>query len=642
MNTRIALPLWVASLVWTIALVPVADAQVGPEAWFFEIDADYGDWLQDLWLDSDPLYLPALDVNLDDADITHSWGRRQSPCDNWAHITESPYMGSQSYRAHCEGTGDQRRTEQMILAGWVPDAGDDQRFFSLAFRLKDLPEFVTGGFLGQLHQGGSGRPPFRFRWDYLCPPDSSECGYYIGMGVYHGHQPDEHFVPMGAPLGGGYHGFEVSPDVWYRMVFRISILPDPIYDPCPGTGEVQAWLMDNATGEWIEVGYYAGPLGYNEGSACTFQWKVGIYGNNADTMTQDYDNVAYGKRWYRITKNYLVGYQKTVLDFWFDEGSGNFVRDRSYWWNGGQPGDPYTDYDNDGVIQGAPLWNTSGVAHGGSLRFDGSNYVAVPMDITDFDFGNYLTAGCWFRTTSRPVDNKGLLFIDEFSSTWKVKLYMSDANLSFGVRHTDGSHETINLAFPAGTYADGKWHHALGTFNRFSPDHQRLKLYIDGALVDQIEGADMPVLRGDDRLVVGKYSVDGYFVGDIDEVLVRNYAMTETEVADLYHFYYPAAGVEEESTGDDGFALIGNQPNPVSSTTAIRFAVPTRSRTTVAIFDSSGRLVARPFDSVAEPGEHQVMWDGRGEDGAALVSGVYFVRVESGGSSRAGQVVLMK
>ena len=38
---------------------PAAFAQVTPDAWFFEIDADYGDWLENLWPDSDPLYWQA-------------------------------------------------------------------------------------------------------------------------------------------------------------------------------------------------------------------------------------------------------------------------------------------------------------------------------------------------------------------------------------------------------------------------------------------------------------------------------------------------------------------------------------------------------------------------------------------------------
>jgi hypothetical protein len=127
-----------------------------------------------------------------------------------------------------------------------------------------------------------------------------------------------------------------------------------------------------------------------------------------------------------------------------------------------------------------------------------------------------------------------LLLIDEYSDQWKVLLYASDSNLSFGVRHPDYTYSKVNYGFPAGTYADGQWHHVVGTFNRFTTDNRRIKLYVDGERVLQQAGSDLPILRGDNRLVIGKFSVSGFFEGDINEVLVRNYAMTDAEVAELY------------------------------------------------------------------------------------------------------------
>jgi hypothetical protein len=64
-------------------------------------------------------------------------------------------------------------------------------------------------------------------------------------------------------------------------------------------------------------------------------------------------------------------------------------------------------------------------------------------------------------------------------------------------------------------------------------DHRRVKLYIDGARVQQIEGLDLPIRRGTNRLTVGKFSVSGYFVGDLDDVSVLNYTMTDEDVRSL-------------------------------------------------------------------------------------------------------------
>ena len=107
--------------------------------------------------------------------------------------------------------------------------------------------------------------------------------------------------------------------------------------------------------------------------------------------------------------------------------------------------------------------------------------------MTDFDFGNYVTVSAWFRTTCQlpsttcqPTNNKGLVMIDEYSTTWKVLLYASDRLIAFGVRHPGDDNQTnyskANYAVdPAGTYADGQWHHVVGTFNRFATDNRRLR-----------------------------------------------------------------------------------------------------------------------------------------------------------------------
>jgi hypothetical protein len=156
------------------------------------------------------------------------------------------------------------------------------------------------------------------------------------------------------------------------------------------------------------------------------------------------------------------------------------------------------------------------------------------MDTTDFDVGNYLTVSAWFQTTECPTDNKGLVMLDEYTDTWKVLLYGSGTLLGFGVRHPGGTYTKLNYPFAAGTYADGQWHHVVGTFNRFAPDNRRIKLYVDGVRVMQMAGADLPVLRGDDRLTVGKFSISGLFVGNIDEVNVLNYALTDEDVENLW------------------------------------------------------------------------------------------------------------
>lgn len=74
--------------------------------------------------------------------------------------------------------------------------------------------------------------------------------------------------------------------------------------------------------------------------------------------------------------------------------------------------------------------------------------------------------------------------------------------------------------------------------------------------------------------------------------------------------------------------LHGVEPNPFNPRTAISFTLGETSVVTVQVHDARGRLV-RTVVSGAElgPGRRSVLWDGTGDDGSSVASGVYFFAV---------------
>lgn len=71
-------------------------------------------------------------------------------------------------------------------------------------------------------------------------------------------------------------------------------------------------------------------------------------------------------------------------------------------------------------------------------------------------------------------------------------------------------------------------------------------------------------------------------------------------------------------------ALRPAMPNPFTSNTSIRYALPARTPVEVSVYDARGRLVQTLFDGVREAGEHAEIFDA-GPSGA----GVYFVRLNT-------------
>ncbi|MBN2172330.1 MAG: FG-GAP repeat protein [Candidatus Krumholzibacteriota bacterium] len=95
-----------------------------------------------------------------------------------------------------------------------------------------------------------------------------------------------------------------------------------------------------------------------------------------------------------------------------------------------------------------------------------------------------------------------------------------------------------------------------------------------------------------------------------------------------------------------GFELHQNAPNPFNPATRIAFTIPDtgvdRIAATLCIHDVQGRLLRRLELRGLAPGRHEVVWDGRIENGEPAPSGVYCYRIEAAGFRSAKKMLLLK
>jgi photosystem II stability/assembly factor-like uncharacterized protein len=85
------------------------------------------------------------------------------------------------------------------------------------------------------------------------------------------------------------------------------------------------------------------------------------------------------------------------------------------------------------------------------------------------------------------------------------------------------------------------------------------------------------------------------------------------------------------------FILYQNFPNPFNPQTTLRFALPTRSRVVLSVFDVLSREVTRLIDSEFNAGEHTVVFDA-----SKLATGIYVYRVETDIGSSLKKCLLLK
>ncbi len=100
--------------------------------------------------------------------------------------------------------------------------------------------------------------------------------------------------------------------------------------------------------------------------------------------------------------------------------------------------------------------------------------------------------------------------------------------------------------------------------------------------------------------------------------------------------------VADDQTASVRLQLAQNSPNPFRSETQIAFALPGSASVRLELFDVSGRSVRRLLDGTMSAGRHQVTWDGRGENGEVLPSGVYHYRLSGGGEAIERKMVRLR
>jgi len=83
-------------------------------------------------------------------------------------------------------------------------------------------------------------------------------------------------------------------------------------------------------------------------------------------------------------------------------------------------------------------------------------------------------------------------------------------------------------------------------------------------------------------------------------------------------------------------------PNPFNPQTTLALSLPRAGHVSVKIFDVRGQLVRTLHDGQLAAGEHELVWDGRGGDGAPEASGVYFAETRALGQTRVTRMAMIK
>ena len=83
-------------------------------------------------------------------------------------------------------------------------------------------------------------------------------------------------------------------------------------------------------------------------------------------------------------------------------------------------------------------------------------------------------------------------------------------------------------------------------------------------------------------------------------------------------------------------------PNPTRGVSRIAYRTARAGTSRVRIFDVRGVLLRTLEERSGAPGDHQIEWDGRSQDGGRVASGVYLLRIETSEGTATRRVVFLR
>ncbi|MFH1714476.1 MAG: LamG-like jellyroll fold domain-containing protein [Candidatus Nealsonbacteria bacterium] len=217
--------------------------------------------------------------------------------------------------------------------------------------------------------------------------------------------------------------------------------------------------------------------------------------------------------------------EKQQVAYWSFNEEGNLAKDESG--NG-----------LDGIISGAK--KITGIS-GKGLSFQGSGHLRI-KDNDLFDLNSGGTIAVWVKYSADGKGGSILSKCENSNSFGGCNYVLKLENLNFssvGFWMGSGSSGLADSArLPSATMETDVWYRLVSVFDGFY-----IKIYINGELKKtSLKTLNSPLVVNDSDLLIGAMNcgfsgICNYFTGDIDEVKIYNYALSEKEIKEDYERY---------------------------------------------------------------------------------------------------------
>ena len=275
-------------------------------------------------------------------------------------------------------------------------------------------------------------------------------------------------------------------------------------------------------------------------------------------------------------------------------------------------------YNNHGIVSGAVLVPDRNGVENGAYYFDGvDDFIRVPNH-PSLNFRNGITVYFWMR-------------IDEFFNreahpvshgSWRHRWKISISPKADGpkVRWTVKTNDDIIDLDTDQNFSTDTYYNITAVYTA-----NRVEIYLNGEqeVSDTFSGniltTNIDFMIG--QVLPGENSWN--FKGVLDDIRIYNYALSSTEIKELYDQSTAIESIKNAGVPDSYF-LSQNFPNPFNPRTIIMYQLPQVSDVELSIYNLQGQKVVNLVSETQNPGTYKLEWDASG-----FASGVYIYRLKT-------------
>jgi hypothetical protein len=284
-------------------------------------------------------------------------------------------------------------------------------------------------------------------------------------------------------------------------------------------------------------------------------------------------------------------------------------------------------YDNHGIVSGAELVTGQDGKANGAYFFDGiDDYIRVPNHAS-LNFQQGISVVFWmqidefFEREAHPVSH------GNWENRWKVSITGTKVRWTVktdvGIKDLDTDQDVTT----------GVFYHTAVVYTE-----NRMEIFIDGQSASSTTW-NGDILQTSIDFMIGQVlpgNSNYNFKGIIDDVSIYNYALSSSEIGDLYDQSSPI----ENSISPDvpkSYFLSQNYPNPFNPSTIINYELPTANHVEIAVYNTLGKKVETLVAGRQQAGYHSITWNAGG-----YASGIYYYKLKAGAFTDFKRMLLLK